>query len=172
MKTLHIRMQAHQKNGLAVAKFLENNPRVEKVCHPGTASGENKRFPLGELGERFDNRSARVNRAKQPFFTRSFVLFPALKSHPQHEVAKRQMIGNSGMVTFYIKGGLEESRVFLKALKVKMEHSTRTSALQSTVNLQNVWYVRRKRRGSFLSVVHVGGESRRIRESRRTPVSS
>ena len=37
MKTLHVRMLAHQKNGLAVANFLESNPRVEKVLHPGKA---------------------------------------------------------------------------------------------------------------------------------------
>ena len=35
LKTLHVRMQAHMRNGLAVAKFLENSPRVDKVVHPG-----------------------------------------------------------------------------------------------------------------------------------------
>jgi cystathionine gamma-lyase len=35
IKTLHLRMQAHQKNALACAKFLESSPRVEKVLHPG-----------------------------------------------------------------------------------------------------------------------------------------
>lgn len=35
VKTLHLRMKEHQKNGLAVARELENNPRVEKVVHPG-----------------------------------------------------------------------------------------------------------------------------------------
>ena len=48
--------------------------------------------------------------------------FSGLKSHPQYELAKRQMRGFSGMVTFYIKGGLEESSVFLKALKVNNGH--------------------------------------------------
>ena len=43
---------------------------------------------------------------------------PGLPSHPQHELAKRQMIGYSGMVTFYIKGGLEEATKFLKEIKV------------------------------------------------------
>ena len=41
-----------------------------------------------------------------------------LPSHPQHELAKRQMRGFSGMTTIYIKGGLNESRAFLSALKV------------------------------------------------------
>ncbi|XP_051163000.1 cystathionine gamma-lyase [Leptopilina boulardi] len=34
LKTLEIRMQQHMKNGLAVAKFLENHPFVTKVIHP------------------------------------------------------------------------------------------------------------------------------------------
>lgn len=34
LKTLELRMQQHQKNGLAVAKFLENHPLVDKVIHP------------------------------------------------------------------------------------------------------------------------------------------
>jgi len=35
VKTLHLRMREHMKNGLAVAKALEANPRVTKVIHPG-----------------------------------------------------------------------------------------------------------------------------------------
>lgn len=35
LKTLHIRMREHMKNGMAVAKFLESNPRVEHVIYPG-----------------------------------------------------------------------------------------------------------------------------------------
>jgi len=35
LKTLAVRMAQHQKNGLAVARFLEADPRVEKVRHPG-----------------------------------------------------------------------------------------------------------------------------------------
>merc|ERR1712241_1207016 len=69
-------MEEHQKNGLAVGRFLESHYAVEKVRHPG------------------------------------------LPSHPQHELAKRQMSGHSGMISFYLKGKLEESGKFLKALKV------------------------------------------------------
>ena len=35
LKTLAVRMAQHQKNGLAVAKLLEADPRVERVVHPG-----------------------------------------------------------------------------------------------------------------------------------------
>lgn len=76
LKTLHVRMKEHMKNGLAVAHFLEASPRVEKVIHPG------------------------------------------LPSHPQHELAKRQMRGTSGMVSFYIKGGKQEATTFLQKIKV------------------------------------------------------
>jgi len=75
-KTLHLRMKAHSENGLAVAKWLETNPRVEKV------------------------------------------LYPELESHPQHKIHKKQTSGMSGMVSFYLKGGLAESQTFLASLKI------------------------------------------------------
>ncbi|XP_042872658.1 cystathionine gamma-lyase-like isoform X2 [Penaeus japonicus] len=47
------------------------------------------------------------------------VIHPGLPSHPQHELAKRQCYGHSGMLSFYIKGNnLETSRKFFKQLKV------------------------------------------------------
>jgi len=45
------------------------------------------------------------------------VTYPGLKSHPQHEIAKKQMRGFGGMITFYIKGGLKQSFAFLSGLK-------------------------------------------------------
>lgn len=76
LKTLHVRMKEHMKNGFAVAKFLEQHPLVDKVLYPG------------------------------------------LPSHPQHNVAVRQCSGFSGMVSFYIKGGLDEATRFLQAIKI------------------------------------------------------
>lgn len=51
------------------------------------------------------------------------VAYPGLKSHPQHEIAQRQMRlecspAGGGMVTIYIRGGLGESRRFLENLRV------------------------------------------------------
>jgi cystathionine gamma-lyase len=46
------------------------------------------------------------------------VNYPGLKSHPQHEIAKKQCTGFSGMITFFIKGGLNESKTFLEQCKV------------------------------------------------------
>jgi cystathionine gamma-lyase len=76
VKTLAIRMKAHQENALAVAKFLEGHKAVEKVIYPG------------------------------------------LKSHPQHELAKKQMSGFGGMITFYLKGNLSHAKAFLKKISL------------------------------------------------------
>lgn len=76
IKTLALRMKAHQENAMKVAKFLETHPKVEKVIYPG------------------------------------------LSSHPQHELAKSQMSGFGGMITFFVKGGLEESRRFLENVEL------------------------------------------------------
>lgn len=46
------------------------------------------------------------------------VLHPALKSHPQHEIALKQTYGHSGIMSFYLaNGNLEMSTKFLQALK-------------------------------------------------------
>ena len=46
------------------------------------------------------------------------VIYPGLKSHPQHELARQQMSGFGGMITFYIKGGLISARKFLESVSV------------------------------------------------------
>lgn len=46
------------------------------------------------------------------------VIHPGLKSHPQFEVAQRQMKAGGGMISMVMKGGLEPSRRFLETVKV------------------------------------------------------
>jgi cystathionine gamma-lyase len=46
------------------------------------------------------------------------VIYPGLLSHPHHEIAKKQMKLFSGMITFYIKGGLEAARTFLSSTEI------------------------------------------------------
>jgi len=46
VKTLEVRMEAHNQNGLKVAQFLENHPRVDRVYYPGLRS-----HPQHELGK-------------------------------------------------------------------------------------------------------------------------
>jgi len=50
------------------------------------------------------------------------VKYPFLKSHPQHELAKRQMRHGGGVVTFEIKGGIDRGRRFLNSLNM-ISHS-------------------------------------------------
>ncbi len=62
IKTLHVRMQRHCENGIAIANFLANHPKIEKVYWPG------------------------------------------FEDHPNHDIAKEQMNGFGGMISFITKG--------------------------------------------------------------------
>ena len=46
------------------------------------------------------------------------VIYPGLPSHPHHELAKRQMTGFGGMISFVVKGGLEKARKVLESTKI------------------------------------------------------
>lgn len=46
------------------------------------------------------------------------VVYPGLYSHPQHALARSQMSGFGGIVTFFIAGGLGEARSFLERCRV------------------------------------------------------
>jgi len=61
LKTLHVRMQRHCENGEKIAKWLKNNPKVDKVYWSG------------------------------------------FEDHPNHEIAKKQMRGYGGMMSFTLK---------------------------------------------------------------------
>jgi cystathionine gamma-lyase/cystathionine beta-lyase/cystathionine gamma-lyase/homocysteine desulfhydrase len=74
-KTLPLRMEKHNANGMALAEFLCRHPAVRRVFYPG------------------------------------------LPTHPQHELAKRQMRGFSGMLAFDL-GSLEAARRLLNAVRL------------------------------------------------------
>jgi cystathionine gamma-lyase len=76
IKTLAVRMKAHQENAKKIATWLESHPKVDRVVYPG------------------------------------------LESHPQHALAKSQMKGFGGMITFFLRGELAESRRFLENVKL------------------------------------------------------
>jgi len=77
LKTLHVRVKQHSENGMKVARFLQDHPKVAHVYYPG------------------------------------------LESHPNHEVAKRQMRQFTGMVSFYTRGDtIEESLKILQGTKL------------------------------------------------------
>lgn len=76
LRTLGLRVERHNRNALALARFLEAHPRVERVHYPG------------------------------------------LESHPQHELARRQMSGFTGMLSLEIKGDFRAAEKFIAALKL------------------------------------------------------
>ena len=76
LKTLDVRMERHCRSAAAIAAWLENDARVERVLYPGLAS------------------------------------------HPQHERAARQMSDFGGIVTFFIKGDIDNARRFLERCEV------------------------------------------------------
>ena len=46
------------------------------------------------------------------------VIFPGLSSHPQHELAKRQMRDFGGMISVVVRGGLKAARQLLESTKI------------------------------------------------------
>jgi len=75
LKTLGLRVQRQNENALALARFLEARPEVERVFYPG------------------------------------------LESHPGHEIARKQMTGFGGVLSFELKGGFEAVKRFLPRLR-------------------------------------------------------
>jgi len=76
LKTLPIRMRAHEANAKKLADFLTAHSKVERVIYPG------------------------------------------LKSHPQHKIASQQASGFGGMITIYVKGGLKGAKKILENVKI------------------------------------------------------
>jgi methionine-gamma-lyase len=75
IKTLAVRMERHNRNALALARFLEETPGVERVLYPG------------------------------------------LRSHPQYDLAGRQMTGFGGVLAFDV-GSRERGRRLVDALRL------------------------------------------------------
>jgi cystathionine gamma-lyase len=48
----------------------------------------------------------------------SAVHYPGLKTHPQHQLARRQMRGFGGMLSFEVKGTTKDAMKFTESLKV------------------------------------------------------
>jgi cystathionine gamma-lyase len=48
----------------------------------------------------------------------SRVVYPGLKSHPGHEIARRQMSAFGGMLTIYLKGGLGAAKTMLERVEL------------------------------------------------------
>jgi cystathionine gamma-lyase len=46
------------------------------------------------------------------------VYYPGLKSHPQYKLAKKQMYGFGGMLSFEMNSGINKVKKFLESLKI------------------------------------------------------
>lgn len=49
IKTLAVRMEAHNRNALEIARWLEGHPRIERVLHPGLESHPQHDLALGQM---------------------------------------------------------------------------------------------------------------------------
>lgn len=76
VKTLAVRMRAHEENASYLARFLERHPAVERVYNPG------------------------------------------LPGSPGYQLARKQMSGSGGMISFELKGGFPVVERFVSRLKV------------------------------------------------------
>ncbi len=68
--------------------------------------------------ERHTESAARIARFLLAHPAVESVTWPGLESHPQHALAKRQMRGFGGMITFVVKGGLPAARRVLERCRV------------------------------------------------------
>ncbi len=68
--------------------------------------------------ERHSNNAMYIAQSLESHPKISWLKYPMLPSHPQHEIAKKQMSAGGGIVCFELKGGIESGRKFLDALKM------------------------------------------------------
>lgn len=68
--------------------------------------------------ERHAENAMRIARYLEKHSKVKRVIYPGLKSHPQHELAKKQMSGYGGVISFFIDGGLEAAKKFLERVEI------------------------------------------------------
>ena len=73
---------------------------------------------LGLRMERHQQNAFAVANYLQEHADVSRVIYPGLASHPQHDIAKKQMRGFSGMVSFELEGGLARAKTFVEATRI------------------------------------------------------
>jgi cystathionine gamma-lyase len=73
---------------------------------------------LGLRMDRHNENALRIARFLERHSEVERVIYPGLPSHPQHELAKAQMTGFGGMISFELKGGLEAGKRCMESVKV------------------------------------------------------
>lgn len=62
------------------------------------------------------------------------VLYPGLESHPEHELALRQMRGFGGILSFELEGGLDSAKKFCDSLKIAL-NATSLGSVETLVSI-------------------------------------
>lgn len=73
---------------------------------------------LGIRVERSQQSAMQIARFLEAHPKVEWVKYPGLESHPQHELAKKQMHGFGSMISFELKGGLEAGKVLMNNVQV------------------------------------------------------
>ena len=132
IKTLHLRMERHNANGLAVARYLERHPRIDRVIYPGLASHDQhalaRRQMSGFTGmvsvdvgtlERAKSITERLRYfalAESLGGVESLVSVPALMTHASVPEERRAAMGiTPGLVRFSV--GIEDEADLLEDLE-------------------------------------------------------
>ena len=76
LRTLSVRVKAHEEIAMKIAQYLEKHPKIDKVYYTG------------------------------------------LESHPQYALAQKQQRGNTGLITFEIKGSAEDAKKVINSFKI------------------------------------------------------
>jgi cystathionine beta-lyase/cystathionine gamma-synthase len=123
IKTLAVRMQQHDKNGMAIAKYLEKHPKVKRVLYPGLTShpqhevakrqqkgfGAMISFDLGdvEAARRLLNKVRLCSLAESLGGVETLISLPALMTHASVPPQVRAEIGiTDGLVRISV--GIED----------------------------------------------------------------
>jgi cystathionine gamma-lyase len=124
LKTLAVRMQRHCENALAIAQWLEKQPKVRRVLYPGLTSHPQHALALrqmprfgGMLSVEFDTDLAGARRllercrifalAESLGGVESLIEHPALMTHSQLAPERRQALGiGDGLIR--ISAGIED----------------------------------------------------------------
>ncbi len=137
VKTLSVRMDAQSENALAIARFLESHPKVDRVCYPGLVS-----HPQHDLAKRqasgfgamvwFEVRGGVASGKKIMDSMRlwslaenlgsveSLVTHPVTMTHADVEEAERKRVGiTDGLVRLSV--GLEDGGDLIEDLKQALE---------------------------------------------------
>jgi methionine-gamma-lyase len=112
--------------GVIVAKRLEHLERLRKVhCAFGGTMDPHQAWlilrgikTLGLRMERAQSNALEIARFLEAHPDVAWVLHPGLPSHPQHELALRQMAGPGAVFSFGVKGGLESGKALIDSVRL------------------------------------------------------